>query len=55
MYELIGRLVAGCGVDRAAADRAVDDIVIMSFVRETARKHVVGDTIRTIAGLGPSV
>jgi hypothetical protein len=54
MYELVGRLVAGCGVDRTAADRAVDDIV-MSVVRETARKHVVGDTILTIAGLGPSV
>ena len=54
MYELVGRLVAGCGVDRTAADKAVDDIV-MSVVRETARKHVVGDTILTIAGLGPSV
>jgi hypothetical protein len=55
MYELIGRLVAGCGVDRTAADRAVDDIVIMSFVREVATKHVFGDSIRTIAGLGLSV
>ncbi len=55
MHALIRRLVASSGVDRAAADRAVDDVASMNSVRETARKQAVGDPVCAIPGLGPSV